>query len=120
MTELHNDSQESNGENDVFLAIIATKEYGLINKILQDSELDFGCRPHVRQLENGFFELPIFATEKKLEELKATSNLKVEVKYNASVKWRKQLQKKDDHSDRFDGGRIVPRGLGLKTKSKEE
>ncbi len=97
---------------DLFSArITVTRES--FDSLLKKFDLDVGCRPHVHANSDGTGTLTAFATKERIRELEA-AGYKVEVGENASELGRRR-QEEVGKGDRFEGGRVVPRGLGKKT-----
>jgi hypothetical protein len=107
---------QQEGDADVFLASVAARESDSIFALLGDPELDFGCRPALQRLPDRNYQVYVFATERKLDELRNTSDLTVTVVRNESVETRRR-QEEVGKGDRFEGGKIVPRGFGHKLRS---
>lgn len=80
------------------------------DSLLKKFDLDVGCRPHVHANPDGTGTLTAFATRERIRELEAAGYV-VEVGENASELGRRR-QEEVGKGDRFEGGRIVPRGLG--------
>lgn len=87
-------------------------------RLLKQFDLDVGCRPHVHANADGTGSLTAFATTERIRELEA-AGYKVEIGENASEIGR-QRQAEVGKGDRFEGGRVVPRGLGHKTSDRHE
>jgi hypothetical protein len=68
--------------------------------------LDFGCKPTIIREADGSFSVPVIATEEGLEALRAEG-------FQLTV--NEQPEKPEiGPGDRFEGGRIAPRGFGRK------
>lgn len=74
--------------------------------------LDVGDRPHIEPAPDGSGTLYAFAPEAQIRELEATG-YKVEVGENVSETGRLRMAEVSE-GDRYEGGRIPPRGLGIK------
>jgi len=96
---------------DLFAARIRVTRESL-TKLLQTFELDVGCRPHPEVNSDGIGSLLAYATEERIRELQA-AGYTVEAGENVSALGR-QRQAEVGRGDRFQGGRIAPRGLGEK------
>lgn len=83
-----------------------------ITKLMQEFELDVGCRPHPEINPDGNGTLLVYATEEHIRELQATG-YHIERGENVSAVGRER-QAEVGKGDRFEGGRIAPRGLGEK------
>ncbi len=86
--------------------------------LLKQFDLDVGCRPHVHANADGTGTLTAFATKERIRELEAAGYV-VEVGENASELGRRR-QEEVGKGDRFEGGRVVPHGLGAKTGDREQ
>jgi|SRR5919112_3673556 hypothetical protein len=100
---------------DVFLASVSAQEPSSIFALLSDSEIDFGCRPALRRAPDGVYQIALFATERKLNELRDRLDLTIEVVRNASAYGRRR-QEEVGQGDRFDSGKVVPYGSGRKLR----
>jgi len=88
-------------------------------KALQSFELDVGCRhPHVEPNPDRSATLLVYAHKDRIREL-LDAGYKVEVGENVSELGR-QRQKEVGQGDRFEGGRVAPRGLGEKPGYRKE
>ena len=74
--------------------------------------LDVGDRPHVEPAPDGSGTLYAFAPEAQIREIEA-AGYAVEVGENVSAIGRQRMTEVAE-GDRFEGGRIAPRGLGQK------
>lgn len=83
------------------------------DSLFKKFELDVGCRPHLHAAPDGTGILTAFATRDRIRELESAGYM-VEVGENASELGRRR-QEEVGKGDRFEGGRIVPRGLAEKT-----
>jgi hypothetical protein len=81
-------------------------------KLMQEPDLDVGCRPHPELNPDGSGTLLAYATEARIRELQA-KGYRVERGENVSAVGRER-QAEVGKGDRFEGGRIAPRGLGEK------
>jgi hypothetical protein len=82
-------------------------------KLMQAFELDVGCRhPHVDANPDRTATLLVYVTDERLRELRS-AGYSVELVENVSELGR-QRQKEVGQGDRFEGGRVVPHGLGAK------
>ncbi len=108
-------AREPDEITDIFLTAVTAQEPEPIFALLNDTEIDFGCRPALRRAPDGSYQLDLFATEQKIKELREVSGLDVTVVHNASAEGRKR-QREVGKGDRFDGGKVAPRGLGSITR----
>ena len=81
-------------------------------RLVQEFQVDVGCRPHVEVSPDGTGSLQIFASAAQIQALRAAGFL-IEQGENASELGRK-AQAEIGKGDRFEGGRVTPRGLGQK------
>ena len=81
-------------------------------RLVQEFHVDVGCRPDVEVRPDGTGSLQIFATAAQIQALRA-AGFQVEQGENASERGRK-AQAEIGKGDRFEGGRVTPRGLGRK------
>jgi hypothetical protein len=82
------------------------------DELLRRFELDLGCRPHVQVNADGTGTLLAYADEARIGELRA-AGYTLERGENVSALGRER-QREIGVGDRFQGGRVVPRGLGRK------
>ena len=84
-----------------------------LDSVLRSFALDVGCsHPHFEQIDDQTFALLVFARRPQIEELQSAGYV-VEVGENVSRR-AENLKNEIGAGDRFDGGRIVPRGFGIK------
>jgi hypothetical protein len=81
-------------------------------KLMSEVALDVGDRPHVEPAPDGRGTLYAFAPEEQIREIEA-AGYTVEVGENVSETGRQRMAEISE-GDRFEGGRIAPRGLGHK------
>ena len=106
---------DQTGSDEIPPDLFATRITGTretLVKIMQAFELDVGCRPHPRMNPDGTATLLVYATEERIGELRA-AGYGVERGENVSAIGRDR-QADVGKGDRFEGGRIAPRGLGIK------
>lgn len=85
-----------------------------LTRLMQTFELDVGCRhPQVEANPDRTATLLAYATKDRIRELQE-AGYKVEIGENVSELGR-QRQKEVGQGDRFEGGRVAPRGLGKKS-----
>jgi hypothetical protein len=90
-----------------------TVRRGEFEELMQKYPLDLGCRPHVEMNADGTGTVQAFASAERIRELEA-AGYQVEQGENVSATGRER-QKEVGTGDRFQGGRVTPRGLGRKT-----
>lgn len=83
-----------------------------LTELLGKFALDVGDRPHVEPKAEGAGTLYAFAPEAQIREIEA-AGYSVEVGENVSETGRQRMAEVGA-GDRFEGGRIPPRGLGHK------
>ena len=84
-----------------------------LDSVLRSFDLDVGCsHPHFEQIDDQTFALLAFARRPQIEELRSAGYV-VEVGENVSRR-AESLKNEIGTGDRFDGGRVVPRGFGIK------
>ena len=81
-------------------------------KLMQEFQLDVGCRPHLEVNPDGSGTMLVYATEERIRELQA-AGYRVEPGENVSALGRER-QAEVGKGDRFERGRVAPRGLGEK------
>jgi hypothetical protein len=82
-------------------------------ELMQNFPLDLGCRPHVELNVDGTGTVQAFASAERIRDLE-TAGYKVEQGENVSAVGRER-QKEIGTGDRYQGGRVIPRGLGRKS-----
>lgn len=87
-------------------------------KLLRRDELDFGDHPRIGENPDGTSTVDVFVTRAEIEALRA-EGYEVEVGTNMSARGRERLAEVGQ-GDRFDGGRIPPRGIGRKIGGRGE
>ena len=103
--------ETANRDEDVFaVRVRVTREQA--RRLVQRADLDFGDRPHIRPQSEDSAILEVFATQAQIAELRA-QGLELEVGENVSAAGRER-QAEVGKGDRFEGGRIPPKGLGTK------
>jgi hypothetical protein len=108
------DETTNRGEDLFAVRVRVTREQA--RRLVERTDLDFGDRPHIRPQSENVAILEVFASETQIAELKA-QGLEVEVGANVSAAGRER-QAEVGQGDRFEGGRIPPKGLGTKVTGK--
>ena len=110
------DSNQSQRKEEIPPDVYAARITGsreTLARLMQTVQLDVGCRhPEIEANPDRSATLLFYATKDRIRELEA--NYKVETLENVSELGR-QRQKEVGQGDRFEGGRIAPRGLGQKS-----
>jgi len=83
-----------------------------ITELLRRFALDVGCRPHVEPAPDGSGTFYAFASQDQIQEIRA-AGYSVDVGENVSETGRQRMAEVAE-GDRFEGGRVPPRGLGTK------
>ncbi|MDX6528516.1 MAG: hypothetical protein QOH41_806 [Blastocatellia bacterium] len=94
-------------------AVRITASREVLAKIIREFALDVGCRPHAELKPDGSAALLAYATKERIDDMKA-AGYGVERGENVSAIGRER-QAEVGKGDRFEGGRVAPRGLGEKT-----
>ena len=109
-------SNESRSDDTVLPDLYAARVSGsseTLAKLMKSFDLDVGCRhPHVEPNPDGTTALVVYATEERIREIQA-AGYNVELGENVSALGRER-QTEVGKGDRFEGGRVAPRGLGEK------
>ncbi len=74
--------------------------------------LDYGDRPHFGDVHAGKGQLDLFVPRDQIEALRG-EGYEVEIVSNQSARQRERLEEVEQ-GDRYEGGRIPPKGLGRK------
>lgn len=98
-------------EDDKFAARVKVTR-GQADKLLRRDDLDFGDHPGVSVNPEGVGSIDLFATRADIAALGA-EGYEIEVGANLSARVRDRLAEVGQ-GDRFEGGRIPPRGIGRK------
>jgi hypothetical protein len=88
------------------------------DELLRREGLDFGDHPSIVVHPDGTGRLTVFVTRRQAQALER-EGLRVELGANMSARARERLAE-IGQGDRFEGGRIVPRGIGRKTGGRRE
>jgi hypothetical protein len=86
-------------------------------ELLARDDLDFGCRPHLHPNPDGTATLDVLALRSTIDELRRAGH-RLEVGENVSAAGRAR-QREVGEGDRFEGGRLPPRGLGRKSGNEQ-
>jgi hypothetical protein len=108
----HSEDSEPGTEADVFAVKVEVSPEDA-SRIIASGEYDFGDRPHFSAVEGrDTSRLDLFVNEAQIEALRE-DGLDVEVMSNQSERARLRLGEVGE-GDRFEGGKVAPRGLGRK------
>lgn len=107
---------EQQREYDVFRVELYVPDRESLAQLLQQRPLDVG--PSQLSPEGREFEVTIFVNEEEIATLRE-EGWRLEVHENLSEVGRSR-QKEVREGDRFEGGRIPPKGLGTKTGKRDQ
>jgi hypothetical protein len=110
--------QGSANSSDLFEVYITVSRESFAALMQKFPRLDLGCRPHVDPNPDGTGNLQAFASEQSIREIEA-AGYRVQKGQNVSALGR-ELQKEVGVGDRFQGGRVIPHGLGRKPGRRRE
>jgi hypothetical protein len=105
-------SNKGGREGDLFRAILRAPNREKVSEVLRKKNLDVGSMRSPRGARE--VEVVLFVTQKQAEELKQ-EGWQIEVFENLSEIGRSR-QQEVGKGDRFEGGKIPPKGLGKKTR----
>lgn len=103
-------------ESDVFLTVLYAPDRESLAHLLRKEVLDVGpmhTRPDSKEIE-----VHLYADEEQINKLKK-DGWKLDVRENLSEVGRKR-QREVGEGDRFEGGKIPPKGLGKKIRKEDE
>jgi len=89
-----------------------------VTELLRRFDLDVGDRPHVEPTAERRGMLYAFAPQEQIREIEA-AGYTIEVGENLSETGRQRMAEVSE-GDRFEGGRVPPRGLGRKPSRHDE
>lgn len=118
MTVLPEDNGKGGGEQiaDIYEARIIGKIEQL-DALLRTFDLDVGCsHPHFDRVDDRTVSLLAYATLAQVERIRA-QDYTVELGENVSQR-AEALKGEIGTGDRFEGGRVVPRGFGVKSRAR--
>lgn len=99
-------------EQRVYRVLIRAGNDEALKRLLAEPDLDFGCRPAPKRYPEGGFGVPAQVDEERIRELEK-SGFAVQVLGDA-IEEAKRARESVGIGDRFEGGRVPPRGLGKK------
>jgi hypothetical protein len=97
---------------DLFDVRITVTRAGFAELMQKFPGLDLGCRPHIDPNPDGTGTLQAFVSEERIRELEDAGYTLIKGE-NVSALGREH-RKEIGIGDRFQGGRVTPRGLGSK------
>jgi hypothetical protein len=98
-------------DDDVF-AVRVKVQPGQAEELLRRGQFDFGDHPHVTPNPDGSSGLDLFVPRSQIDGLQS-EGYEVEVASNQSARARERVAEVGQ-DDRFEGGRVPPRGIGRK------
>jgi hypothetical protein len=98
-------------EGDIFRVELRVPDREALGQLLNNGALDFGS---IQSQPNGEIIVDLFLTRSQIGQLEKVGH-KLEVFENMS-EIGKERQKEVGAGDRFEGGKIAPKGLGKKTE----
>jgi hypothetical protein len=104
------DPPDSERDDDIFAVRVRATEAQVHE--LVGRGLDYGDRPHFSDVQEGKGQLDLFLTRDQIEGLHG-EGYEVEIASNQSARQRERLGEVEQ-GDRYEGGRIPPKGLGRK------
>ena len=102
----------SDPPEDIYSITVTSENLELLQNLFNDPGIDCGCRPAVTREARGY-QTSVFAPQSRIDEFRKRPGLDIEVHHNASEEGRRR-QREAGTGDRFEQGRIVPRGFGRK------
>ena len=111
MAENIDPTAEQPGDRFAVTAIVTTEQAA---ELLARDDFDFGCRPLLHPKPDGTASLDLLVTRKAIDDLQARGH-RIEVGENVSAAGRVR-QREVGEGDRFEGGRVAPRGVGRKDR----
>jgi hypothetical protein len=106
-----NDNEPTERADDQF-AVLVTVARGQADELLRRGEFDFGDHPNISPNPDGTARLTLFVSRPQVNALR-DEGYEVELGANMSARARERVTEVGQ-GDRFEGGRIAPRGLGRK------
>jgi len=100
---------ERDGDN-FAVRVRLTREQAL--QLIRRGGVDYGDRPHFRESGQGLGLLDLLLSREQIGNLRR-EGYEVEILSNQSARGRERLSQVG-RGDRFEGGRIAPRGIGRK------
>jgi len=114
-TRISNNTYGKQPENDVFLTVLYAPDQESLAHLLRKELLDVG--PMYTRPDSKEIEVHLYATEKQIKKLQK-NDWKLDVRDNLSDVGRKR-QEEVGKGDRFEGGKIPPKGLGKKIRKED-
>jgi hypothetical protein len=110
------DPPDSERDDDIFAVRVRATEAQVHE--LVGRGLDYGDRPHFGDVHEGKGQLDLFLTRDQTESLRG-EGYEVEIASNQSARQRERLGEVEQ-GDRYEAGRIPPKGLGRKIDGRRE
>jgi hypothetical protein len=102
----------TNERSDDQFAVRVKVTPGQVERLVRRGEFDFGDHPRITENADGTGSLDLFVSRAQIEALRA-EGYEIEVGVNLSARARERLDE-IGKGDRFEGGKIPPKGLGRK------
>jgi hypothetical protein len=99
-------------EEHVYRVLIRAGDAESLRRLLNEPQLDFGCRPAPSRHTEGGFVLPAYVGEQRLRELER-NGYAIQILGDATEE-AKRVREDFATGDPFEGGRVPPKGLGEK------
>ena len=110
------DPPDNERDDDIF-AVRVTATEAQVHELVGRG-LDYGDRPHFGEVREGKGQLDLFLTRDQTESLRG-EGYEVEIASNQSARQRERLGEVEQ-GDRYEAGRIPPKGLGRKIDGRSE
>jgi hypothetical protein len=108
----NSDKTPGDERDDDILAVRVRVRKAQIDELLSRGGLDYGDHLHFSEGPEGIGQLGLFVSRAQIDDLRG-AGYEVEITSNQSARLRERLDEVGQ-GDRFEGGRIPPRGLGRK------
>ena len=116
MPDKSTDPPDNERDDDIF-AVRVTATEAQVHELVGRG-LDYGDRPHFGDVRQGKGQLDLFLTRDQTEALRG-EGYEVEIASNQSARQRERLGEVEQ-GDRYEAGRIPPKGLGRKIDGRGE
>jgi hypothetical protein len=107
-----NDKPSADERDDDIFAVRVRATQAQVNELLRRGGFDYGDRVHFSEGRDGIGELDLFVTRAQIEAFRSEGYV-VTIASNQSARLRERMGEVGQ-GDRFEAGRIPPRGLGRK------
>jgi hypothetical protein len=103
---------DTRDRGELFYITVQTDGAERMAQLLAEHPLDYGCRANPLRRGDGGLMIRALATQEQIEGLRR-ADFHLEVGENATELARQRMQEVG-RGDRFEGGRVAPRGRGQK------